>query len=381
MLLSVWTLFIALVLSVIAGYYSVIGLATIFSAIPIPVIIMSASMEVAKVTAAVWLHHYWPKCKLMMRIYLILATITLCLITSMGVFGLLSRAHADQGVLSADKSSQIAIIDEKIKIERDNIEYARQAIAQMNVGVDQTIARSTTENSVGKAVQIRKSQAKERTQLQKEIDQSQTRIKQLNDEKAPLSSELRKFEAEVGPIKYIAAMVYNENPDAATLERAVRWVIIMLVIVFDPLAITLVLAANESFKWNREDKFKKKIPLTLEIPDEIQNLKENIHDDASIEVTDDLIIKDSPINHTGMAIEQCVINLTDTVEFTDLNQDIALPPLDNLKNHNYSIKNASKLWKALNPNHTFKEQRKLVASGELKHLPWEDPEFIEKYFD
>jgi len=367
MFLSIWTLFIALVLSFISGYYSVVGIATIFSAIPIPVIIMSASMEVAKVTAAVWLHRYWRSCKWLMRGYLTIAILVLCSITSMGVFGLLSRAHADQGVVSADKTAEINVLDEKIKIERDNIEYSRQAIAQMNAGVDQTIARSTTENAVGRAVQIRKSQSKERSQLQKDIDQSQTRIKQLNDERAPLAAELRKFEAEVGPIKYIAAMVYNDNPDAATLERAVRWVIILLVVVFDPLAITLVLAANESIKWERDKKLKKKLVDT-------QEPQYSEMDIIPLQIVDTVEFNEQPIDVENLRLEEVGVDITDNVQFLNI------ADIGDIKNHGYSIREASKLWKNLNPDHTLKEQRNLLSSGNIDRLPWDVPEFLEKYF-
>lgn len=375
MFLSIWTLFIALVLSFISGYYSVVGIATIFSAIPIPVIIMSASMEVAKVTAAVWLHRYWKSCRWLMRTYLTIAILVLCSITSMGVFGLLSRAHADQGVVSADKAAEINVLDEKIKIERDNIEYARQAIAQMNAGVDQTIARSTTENAVGRAVQIRKSQSKERSQLQKDIDQSQTRIKQLNDERAPLAAELRKFEAEVGPIKYIAAMVYNDNPDAATLERAVRWVIILLVVVFDPLAITLVLAANESIKWEKDNKVKKKL-VESDIIEESAPAEPR-HSDMDIiplEIVDSVEFTEQPVDVEDLLVEEVDIDITDDVQFLNI------ADIGDIKNHGYSIREASKLWKNLNPDHTLKEQRNLLSAGQIDRLPWDEPEFLEKYF-
>jgi hypothetical protein len=119
--------------------------------------------------------------------------------------------------------------------------------------VDQVLGRSTTETGAEKAVAMRKSQQKERTRLQNEILQSQKSIQGLNDERAPIAAEVRKVEAEVGPIKYIAALLYGDNPDTNILERAVRWVIILLVIVFDPLALMLVLAANQSKDWDDEE--------------------------------------------------------------------------------------------------------------------------------
>jgi len=247
------TLLVALTLSAIAAWYSIIGLTTIFAGAVVPVIIMGSALELAKITATVWLRKYWHRAGLLLKLYLVPAVIAIALITSMGIFGFLSKAHMDQGVTSGDIQSKIAIYDEKIKTEKENIEANRKALKQMDEGVDQVLGRSTDEKGAEKAVAMRKSQQKERTRLQNEILQSQKSIAELNDSRAPIAAEVRKVEAEVGPIKYIAALLYGDNPDANILERAVRWVIILLVIVFDPLAIALVLAANASKDWDKEE--------------------------------------------------------------------------------------------------------------------------------
>jgi len=247
------TLLVALTLSAIAAWYSIIGLTTIFAGAVVPVIIMGSALELAKITATVWLRKYWHRAGLLLKLYLVPAVIAIALITSMGIFGFLSKAHMDQGVTSGDVQSKIAIYDEKIKTEKENIEANRKALKQMDEGVDQVLGRSTDERGAEKAVAMRKSQQKERTRLQNEILQSQKSIAELNDARAPIAAEVRKVEAEVGPIKYIAALLYGDNPDANILERAVRWVIILLVIVFDPLAIALVLAANASKDWDKEE--------------------------------------------------------------------------------------------------------------------------------
>jgi len=247
------TLLVALILSTIAAWYSIIGLTTIFAGAVVPVIIMGSALELAKITATVWLRKYWHRAGLLLKLYLVPAVMAIALITSMGIFGFLSKAHMDQGVTSGDVQAKIAIYDEKIKTEKENIEANRKALKQMDEGVDQVLGRSTTETGAEKAVAMRKSQQKERTRLQNEILQSQKSIAGLNNERAPIAAEVRKVEAEVGPIKYIAALLYGDNPDANILERAVRWVIILLVIVFDPLALMLVLAANQSKDWDDED--------------------------------------------------------------------------------------------------------------------------------
>jgi hypothetical protein len=126
----------------------------------------------------------------------------------------------------------------------------------MDNQVDQRLSRGDSENSAERAVQIRRQQAGERSKLQKEIGDAQKEIAKLNEDRAPIAAENRKVEAEVGPIKYIAALIYGDNADNNTLEAAVRWVIILLVIVFDPLAIALVLAANASKEWDKEEPVK-----------------------------------------------------------------------------------------------------------------------------
>jgi hypothetical protein len=178
------------------------------------------------------------------------------LITSMGIFGFLSKAHLDQAVPAGDVSAKVQIFDDKIKTERDNIEAARKALKQMDAQVDEKLSRTTDDRGAERAVQIRRSQAKERTNLQNEISAAQKKITALQEQRAPVASEARKVEAEVGPIKYIAALIYGDNPDTNVLEKAVRWVIILLVLVFDPLALVLILAADQTFAWHREDKRK-----------------------------------------------------------------------------------------------------------------------------
>ncbi len=272
--LSTLALVTALTLSAIAAWYSVVGLTAIFAAAVIPIIIMGGSLEIAKVVTTVWLHRYWDKCRFAMKAYLTGAVLVLALVTSMGIFGFLSKAHMDQGIPTGDVAAQISLLDEKINIqkelitsERENIEAARKTLAQMDAQLTARLDRGDSEASVERAVQIRAQQRRERNALNSEIGAAQKRIEEfnkniqnLNIEKAPIAASYRKIEAEVGPIKYIAALIYGDNPDAATLERAVRWVIILLIFVFDPLALILVIAAISSYKWEFEKKEEKLEP-------------------------------------------------------------------------------------------------------------------------
>ena len=280
------TLLVALSLSSVAAWYSIIGLTAIFAGAVIPVIIMGGILEVGKITTTVWLRKYWNRCGFLLKLYLVPAVIALALLTSMGIFGFLSKAHMEQGITSGDVQDKIALYDEKIKTSKENIDANRKALKQMDEAVDQVMGRSTTETGADKAVQIRRSQQKERTRLFAEIETEQKKITALNEQRAPIAAEVRKVEAEVGPIKYIAALIYGDNADSNMLEASVRWVIILLVIVFDPLAIALVLAANASKEWDKEEPVKDEPkyeqddgPLTDE---QIEQIKQSVN---NLEVT------------------------------------------------------------------------------------------------
>jgi hypothetical protein len=254
MILAWLLLLTGLIISAVAIYYSVVGLTAIFSAAVIPIIIMGSALEVGKLVCASWLKANWERAPRFMKYYMITAVLVLMLITSMGIFGFLSKAHNDQNLVSGDVTSKIAIYDEKIRTSKDNIEANRKALKQMDEAVDQSMARSTDEKGANRAVSIRQSQQKERVRLQTEITVEQKNIAKLNEEASPIRAEVRKVEAEVGPIKYIAKFIYGERgADENMLEQAVTWIIVMIVVVFDPLAVIMLLAAQMTFGWKRED--------------------------------------------------------------------------------------------------------------------------------
>lgn len=251
-LIAVLALLSGLSISTVAIYYSVAGLVSIFSAAVIPIVVMGVTLEISKLIATMWLKINWTRAPVFIKAYMSAAIVILMIITSMGIFGFLSKAHSDQSLVSGDVQSKIAVYDEKIKVAKDNIDANRKALKQMDEAVDQVMGRSTTETGADKAVAIRRGQAKERTRLLSEIAAEQKTIAKLSEERAPIAAEVRKVEAEVGPIKYIAAFIYGDNPDANVLEKAVTWVIIIIVAVFDPLAVILLLASQYSFQWFRK---------------------------------------------------------------------------------------------------------------------------------
>ena len=266
MILAYLLLLTGLTISAVAIYYSVVGLTAIFSAAAIPIIIMGSALEVGKLVCASWLKANWERAPRFMKYYMVIAVVVLMLITSMGIFGFLSKAHNDQTLVSGDVGSKIAIFDEKIKTAKDNIESDRKQLKQMDEAVDQIMGRSSDEKGADKANAVRKSQQRDRQALAKDIESNQKIISQLNDEAAPIRAEVRKVEAEVGPIKYIAAFIYGTTPNESMLERAVTWIIILIVIVFDPLAVIMLLAAQMTFGWARTQKEEKPVSINDFVP-------------------------------------------------------------------------------------------------------------------
>lgn len=246
-LIAYLALISGLLISGVAEYYSIVGLTAIFPTAFIPIIIMGIAFGVGKLVATVWLKQNWNIAPFTVKTYLMSAIFVLMAITSMGIFGFLSKAHSDQSLVSGDVLSKIAIYDEKIKTAKENIEANRRQLKQMDEAVDQVMARSTSEQGADKSNAIRRSQQRDRVALAKDIEANQKLIATLNDEAAPIRAEVRKVEAEVGPIKYIAAFVYGQT-DPTILEKAVTWVIILLIVVFDPLAVILLLASQISFQ-------------------------------------------------------------------------------------------------------------------------------------
>lgn len=406
-------------MSVIAAYYSIAGLTAIFAAAVIPIIVMGTILEVGKVVVTLWLHEYWRQCRLLMKAYLVPAVAVLMLITSMGIFGFLSKAHTDQGLVSGDVQAKISIYDEKIRTERENIDANRKALKQLDEAVDQVMGRSTDERGAERAVQIRRGQQRERGRLLKEIEQSQKRITSFNEERAPIAAEVRKVEAEVGPIKYIAALVYGDSTDANLLEAAVRWVIILLVVVFDPLAIMMLLAATESLKWERQRvrealesvpqdpeadfdaalEKKRKVAQALDAGSDLPPEDTEIHPVAQDPHTVGWMFPAEVVSTEPKKsiLEQHPYLTAGFAHFKNLQPMVYQPELEAMNDrtavHNppdtvdlaegeesAAMQAAMGRWKEENPNDTLKHQRTLLERGVISELPWikyleQEPQF------
>lgn len=252
MLFAILTLICALAISAIAAYYSVVGLVAIFASAPLSIAIMGGALEAGKLVVASWLYRNWKEAPRLLKYYFTFAVVVLMIITSLGIFGFLSKAHLDQTASTGESMAKLEIIDDKIRIAKETIDANRKTLKQLDESVDQIMARSTSEEGARRANALRVSQKAERGRIANEIEAQQKNLAKLYEDRQPLATEVRKIEAEVGPLKYVAELIYGKDAAESHFDSAVRYVIILLVFVFDPLAVLLLVAANYSLKQERE---------------------------------------------------------------------------------------------------------------------------------
>ena len=342
MFIAILTLLSALSISGVAIFYSVIGLATIFPGAFWPVVIMGSVLEVGKLITASWLYRQWKFTPFLLKSYLTIAVILLSIITSMGIFGFLSKAHLEQNLASDTLVQRVDIINDKIEsqtiyIERQKAIITRSEKAIDRAGKDFTQDIAVQENiinsayarlevldadvkaytdqgrglfkgdNIKKGVELRKQQKPERDRLNAEIEEAKQLIQKYRDqsrqggdnnkvvikeaedniiiaqnkiddliiERQPLEKKLINLEAEVGPVKYIAALAVDWGmAEEVNLSKAVRWVILLIIVVFDPLAVLLLIAANQSFA--------RRFPPTPPKPQEIVDLEKPDEEDVTL---------------------------------------------------------------------------------------------------
>lgn len=422
------TLISGLVISAVAVWYSVAGLVSIFAASAISIIIMGVALEVSKLVATVWLKWNWRRAPRLIKIYLIAAITILMIITSMGIFGYLSKAHLDQNIISGDVQAKISLADEKIRIERENIANAQQVIKQMDAAVNGVIATGDQEiklkdgstqvrSAAERSLQIRRSQARDREALTKQIEEAQARIVKLQEESAPIRAEMRKVEAEVGPIKYIAKLIYGDQTDQNMLEKAVTWVIIIIVLVFDPLAVVLLLSSQYSFQWFRQQEEERKNELVQEnTPEEssreetptsfqpaigaidegsrgepqpdpepqagddvaeeanrkIAEIETEIVEPNLEDVSKPLRLQLIPELEKELAKKDALAEWNEMIAEAERAADQEREKEDHeiLESAHAEEKAAMQAWKANNPDSSLKIQRRLYARGKIEELPW-----------
>ena len=238
-------------ISAVAAYYSIIGLTTIFAGSFWSIVIMGTVLEIGKLVAVTWLHSNWKVAPALIKAYLMSAIAILMLITSMGIFGFLSKAYIEQSInLNVGVVEKIQIIDSDIKVIQDSIKDIDVQIDQ----IDSAITKMTERNQAQSSLRAADQQRKTRDALVKKKQELVSSLSELRNNRIRLDSEVRKIEAEIGPIKYVAELIYGDS-DKEIVDKAIRFVIVLLIIVFDPLAVLLLLAFNISKKKDDEPQF------------------------------------------------------------------------------------------------------------------------------
>jgi hypothetical protein len=272
MFLTILTFLSAISISVIAAGYSIIGLATLFAGAVIPIIAMGSALEVGKLVAASWLYHNWnsdvPR---LLKAYLFGAIIILVFITSMGIFGFLSKAHLDQVKPTSSNNIKIELLDNQIKSQQLIIDRSQKTLTLLDKALEVYIDKEF----VTRGLKERRKQEPERLELNTAIKEASNEIGRLSEEKGTLSLEQNKIEAEVGPIKYVAELIYGENAED-NFDSAVRIVILILIFVFDPLAVLLLIAANISLRQWRMGKQSIKLQKEINLQDKLNKQKKRL---------------------------------------------------------------------------------------------------------
>jgi hypothetical protein len=247
----------AILLSGIAAYYSIVGLAAIFTGAFWPVVIMASSMEFAKLVTASWVYRNWKTAPKMLLAYLTTAIVVLMLITSMGIFGFLAKAHIDSTLDAGANSVELKTLNQQQKIADDRLNYL--------------LARAKDPSTASNT-------------LDRQIQNTQKELSEINKKRLPLLRESNKLVADVGPIKYVADMFFEGD---SAIDKAVRMVILLIMLVFDPLAVLLLIAGNISLK-EKNDQLPKEVevengtitkihfPTTTKAPESVEIEKSNL---------------------------------------------------------------------------------------------------------
>lgn len=241
------TLLMAIAISTVAAYFSVVGLAALFAATFIPVVIMGSALELGKLVAVQWLHDNWsnPEVNWLHKSYLIIAVGALMLITSIGIYGFLSKGHLEQEAPIAGVQLQIAQRENAIKMVQDENARLQVKMDQLDANINSFLKGDKAE----RANAIRNKQKSERLDIEKTIKANNDKIRQISDEIVPLKMQTAEVEAKLGPVKYVAELFGWSDTGSA-----VRLIILIIMVAFDPLAVVLLISASISFEMYRKER-------------------------------------------------------------------------------------------------------------------------------
>lgn len=290
----------ALYLAGIAAWFSIEGIMAIFSGLPISALCMGVGIEVAKIVSVSWLYRNWDTSTRKLKYSALFCTFVALLLTSMGIFGYLSKAHLEQNAPVDGIQSELVMIQYKVDREQAKIKDNTVVLSQLDDTVNALIKNDKISSKNG-AKAVRESQKAEREQLNNDIEESLKLVDGLQEKKIELQSSIKSLELEVGPIKYLAAAIYGE--EEGDLEKAVRIVIVLIMLAFDPFAIILLMCANHSViqrekarkpKYGEAEKPKDNVKNAEPLPDFAAEGKNNTFEHLSTPKIDTTVHFDIP---------------------------------------------------------------------------------------
>lgn len=291
-MINILALITAITIAGVAAWYSIIGLMAIFSASALAIALMGGVLEVGKLVTASWLYRNWKETGFLLKSYLTSAVIILMMITSMGIFGFLSKAHLEQTIsLGGNNELKIQMLERQIANEQRAITDGETVLAQLDQAVQTLIEYDRIRGEEG-ALAVRKQQTPERDKVNIQIQTALGKIEEINQQLLPLKKEQLDLELEVGPLKYIAEAIYGEQELKSQLDKAVRFVILVIIVVFDPLAVLLLIAANQGLTARRDDSMIEEVDDEEEMIEHYQQFVETSNDSIVVSQSNVLVVED-----------------------------------------------------------------------------------------
>lgn len=240
MFIGILNITAAIILSLVSAFFSITGIQTIFAGAAIGATLMGAALEFSKISATIWLHSWWKKVNKLLKYYLVFAVFVLIVVSSLGIFGYLSKAYIGQQQPASEMKNQIERIDSRIARQERDIERSESALESL----DESIAIYFEYDQVTNGLEQREAQQDERNELNQQITNAQNTIDELRDTRVRLQNEVEQIEVNVGPIRYMAALMYGEDDAESNYDNAARFFIILLVLVFDPFAVLMMVSGS-----------------------------------------------------------------------------------------------------------------------------------------
>lgn len=326
MFIAILTLLTSLSLAGVVGLFSIAGVMTIYAGAPFhSALIMGIVMECAKLVSLSWLYRNWKTSSILLRAPLVTIALVIMLITNIGVFGFLSKSHLEQSAATIDNSAKVEQLNLQIEKEKSKIADNEKVIAQLDGAVNSLIGKDQANRSLA----VRKSQANQRKQLRDDINSSQTQIDEYNKQKFELESEVRKLQLEVGPIRYVAEL-FHKNSDAKSIETAVQIFTLLIVLILDPAAVMLLIAANHSFAKIKNEKEKTKPETSTEAgfrhQEQMQMGREQPEAGiAEMEISDHTVLGSETDEFLFDSVESPEIPVKETLDETEIKASHNIP--------------------------------------------------------